>query len=412
MNKILPIAVAGLVGLTLCGCKVQYASTIETNEEGSQEVTVAPEKTIYFRYNDSKYTEFFDYCANSFMQENKNVKVVLELKDKENYVIDIINNTTNSKGPDVYFTETSALGTLTLSGVADVNNASDVSDMDFGQGALNACTYEGKIVAYPFDFSVPFLVYNTDFLTVENVSTFDDIKNFADEADFGDLGVQLNGVFTCNLSKLFMNYGFIGSGISLGGDCGDKADDFIICSEASLSAVNAYKDLVNFFNIGSDLKYEKCVEYFMNTEFLATIVTPDTLKQLDESEINYGIAPLPDYGEGGLTKPLSITNAIVVNPFSAQTDVAAEFAEYVTITKANQLYEYTERISACQNVNYENDYWSKIYDSYNKSVSKNKLQYGEQVYALLEIALHNIVAGNDVTEELTVVQEYMDKQLR
>ena len=64
-----------------------------------------------------------------------------------------------------------------------------------------------------------------------------------------------------------------------------------------------------------------------------------------------------------------------------------------------------------KNIEYDEEYLSQIYDSYAKSAPKNKLVYGEQVYPLLEIALHNIVNGDDIKEQLTSVDDYMKKQL-
>ena len=57
-----------------------------------------------------------------------------------------------------------------------------------------------------------------------------------------------------------------------------------------------------------------------------------------------------------------------------------------------------------------NKEYAGIYESYMKSDNKNKYQYGDQVYPLIEIALHNIIAGEDIEDELQSVDAYMKKQ--
>ena len=67
---------------------------------------------------------------------------------------------------------------------------------------------------------------------------------------------------------------------------------------------------------------------------------------------------------------------------------------------------------SARRISYSDDRLNNVYDSYEKASNKNKIQYGEQIYPLIEIALHNIVAGNDITEEFENVEEYMNSQLK
>ena len=78
----------------------------------------------------------------------------------------------------------------------------------------------------------------------------------------------------------------------------------------------------------------------------------------------------------------------------------------------------------------DNSRINNIYNSYEKASNKNKLQYGEQIYPLIEIVLHNIVAENAINDtsgtgetddadfssfimnEFKKVEEYMNNQLK
>ena len=72
--------------------------------------------------------------------------------------------------------------------------------------------------------------------------------------------------------------------------------------------------------------------------------------------------------------------------------------------------ECTGYMSTNKNI-YKDGKYEGVYKSLLKSSSKNKLNYGEQVYPLIEIAMHNIAAGEDVEAELKYIDEYMKKQL-
>ena len=210
---------------------------------------------------------------------------------------------------------------------------------------------------------------------------------------------------------MFTNYAFVSPGLSIGGRNGDDASSFSIYNETTEAASKEYLSLIDYFSISARNTYNGCMKKFLAGKFLSVIATTDSLSTIADGKIACAAAAFPDYNSKLLTRPLSITTALVVNPYSKNVTDASKFAEFATSELAGELYSYTGMLSTHKNIEYDEEYLSQIYDSYAKSAPKNKLVYGEQVYPLLEIALHNIVNGDDIKEQLTSVDDYMKKQL-
>ncbi|MCM1307497.1 MAG: extracellular solute-binding protein [Butyrivibrio sp.] len=412
MNKKLTLLAAGLTALTLSGCGVKYAYELTSPEE----TTVKAEETVSLsiRYFDEKYTEYLRNCGEAYEKTHKNVEINLELAAPENYVQGISDDTVlKGAGIDLYMASNSDLGTLYLAGLAAKNTANEYNNSHYCQTALDACSYKGSLVAYPLGYETSFLVYNTDFLTEENVKTFANMENYSTEIDLSsEEAAGIESIFRCNISQMFGNYGFIGAGMTLGGVCGDDPSDFEVNNSLTVKAAEDYLSLIDYFSLKSDVSYEDCVEQFTSGRILATVVRLDAVADIEAGGVNYGIAGFPDYDGKSKTAPLSITTALVVNPYSLNQELAADFARYATYERADKFYEETGTLSTKRNAYCSDSELEKVYDSYDKSVSKNKLLYGEQVYPLIEIALHNIVAGEDIKAELQKIDDYMKTQLQ
>lgn len=414
MNRKVILLAAGLTALTLSGCGVKYAYELTSPDEVTVKAEAEETVNLNIRYSDEKYTDYLKNCGAEYEKNHKNVEITLELVASENYIQGISDDTIRGgKNVDLYIAQNNDLGTLYLAGLAAKNTAHEYHNSHYCQTALDACSYKGNLVAYPLGYETSFLVYNTDFLSDEDVKTFASMENYSTEIDLSsEEAAGIESIFRCNISQMFGNYGFIGAGMTLGGVCGDDPTDFNINNKQTVKSAEDYLSLIDYFSLKSDVTYEDCVKQFTSGRILATIVRLDAMSDIDAGDVNYSIAGFPDYDNKSKTAPLSITSAIVVNPYSANQSEAVEFAKYITYERADKFYEETGMLSTKRNAYCANPELTKVYDSYDKSVSKNKLLYGEQVYPLIEIALHNIVAGEDIKTELQKIDDYMKIQLQ
>lgn len=136
--------------------------------EGEGEISAwySRSDTIYFWYSDPELSDYINKAAVDFGEQN-NVHVFPMLITVENY-IETVNQASiyNDQMPDAYLLDTSELEMAALTGLAtEIEDASGICTTDnFSQVALNAVTYDGKLMGYPLYYNTSALVYNKDYL--------------------------------------------------------------------------------------------------------------------------------------------------------------------------------------------------------------------------------------------------------
>ena len=410
MKRKFVLALAGICMISLTGCKVEYAENMTSEGETQTEIQ---ESSVRVRYSDERFSSYLEFCESEYEKANEHVNVILELVSSENYIQDINSDSTSGTSvPDVYMSVNSDLGTFYLAGLASKNTSEGFTSDNYCDTAIAACSYGENLVAYPLAYETSFLLYNTEFLTKADVKTFEALKAYSENVVFSsEESAAVEAVFKCEINDLFTNYGFISDGIKMGGRTGDDTTAVSLVNDDIIGSAKEYLALIDYFSISSKNTYNGCLKKFKAGNFLSVIATTSSLTALEESDISYGISTFPDYSIDKTTSPLSITTALVVNPYSSDTELAADFASFATKGQADKVYEYSEFPSCKKSVAYENDNIADVYESYAKSTPKNKIMYGEQIYPLLEIALHNIVAGEDIVAEFGKVDEYMKTQI-
>ena len=413
MRKTTVMALIPAMALMLTACQVEYANEMTTPAEENTTEAETTDSILRVRYCDDRYTGYLEYCKKEYEKSNGGISVEIQLVSSSDYIQGIKDDSVSGKEiPDVYIAGNSDLSVAYLAGLASVNTSDEFSLQNYSKAALDSCSSNGSLVAYPLSYSTSFLVYNADYLSEEDVKTFEAIKTYSNNADFtSEDSAQIDKIFGCDLNGIFGNYGFVGSGIDLGGEFGDDNTSVSICNDKTLEAAQEYLSLVDYFHLNMDSSHEDCLDKFSQGVMLATIMYTDDVSLMADWNVNYRITEVPDYNGEVAVKPLSVTKSLVVNPYSSKQSEAAGFAELAAVKCADKLYEYTGMMSAGKRVKHDNAELDNIYASYEKSAPQNKLLYGEQAYPRIEIALHNIVAGNDMGEEFKNVDEYMKTQM-
>lgn len=418
MNKFLKLGVMALAcTFVFSGCRIKYETgngeTDETVDKPTEELASKGDGEILrVRYSNESYTPYLELCKTEFEKKNQGVSVVLDCVSPENYIVNINNDSTTENVPDVYLVNNSDLSTAYLAGLASKITDEEFVNRVYDKIALDACSYNGSLVAYPLSYRTTYLVYNSLYVENDEDFTFEKIKTYSEEKELTkDQMAVVEKIFNCNLTDLFMNYGYIGGYVNIGGVYGSDSGEFTVCNDNSVSATGKYLELVDYFSIDKAQAYEDVVKKAVGGNSIFSIVSTDSFAELNASEQEFRFKEFPDFDDGLVTSPLSITTAIAVNPYSKSASLGEAFAEFVAETMSDKLNEATGMFPTDKNALINKEY-AGIYNSYLKSTSKNKLQYGEQVYPLIEIALHNILNGEDIKTELQSVDAYMKKQLK
>ena len=445
-------AVLAMAAAAIFGSTREMASFQETGNS----LWSHDKETIYFWYSDDSLSNYINSAAVSF-GEKEGVRVIPVLTSDSEY-LEAINKATlqTEQVPDVYLISNDSLEKAYLAGLATeiTDNGSFCNDTNFPKAALDAVSYDGKLVAYPMYYETSAFVYNQTYLETwakqqaekelagegEEIDestgepqggadldeaavaekaqeyledavpdTVDEILNIADTFDVPE-GVE--GVMKWDVSDIFYNYWIVGNYMIIGGDAGDSESATDINNQETIQCLEVYKALNQFFSIESDtITYDSVVQDFIDGKIVFTIGTTDVLAKLEEAKANgeiafeYGIAKMPQMSEELASRSMSVTNSVVVNGYSEQVELANKFATYLTGEYADTLYERTGKMSANKNMDTDNENLQMFFAEYADSVPLPKMMETGNFWLQLEILFSKVWNGGDVTE---LVQELAD----
>ncbi len=444
-----------------------YAGSVGMRPAGDSEEEVSSwlsrTDTIYFWYTDEAMTDYINLAAVEFGRR-ENVHVLPVLTESSGLLEQI--NAASLQGdqfPDLYLVSNELLEKAYLSGLAvEIADEGSVCTSDnFGEGALNAVTYDGKYVGYPFSFETSALVYNADYLDLwasqmalselttipaevdedGNVITeeqtiseeevdpeqlsaltesyraeavpdsLEDLLNISDTFDAPE-GVEL--VMNWDVSDILLNYWIVGDAISMGGAAGDDRSDVSINNDAAVACLTEYQNLQQFFSIESEnISYESAVEDFIAGKSLFTVGTTDIVAKLEAAReegtmtFRYGVTTLPDVSEDHKSRSLSVTQVLAVNGYSTHKDIANRFARYLVTEYAENLYERTGVPAANRNTDQELEALAAFSREYEDSIPLPKMMETENFWMQLEVLFARIWNGSDVSTELEGLEATM-----
>lgn len=450
-----------LVALMLCFVFWQGLLPEDSAENSAGEV-LGGKQTIHVWYTDEALTDYMNSRALSFMEENEEVRVVPTLVSAVEY-LEMINEATMEQDvyPDLYLLTNDSLEKAYMAGLAtEISDPEQkVNESTFSGTALNAVTYQGKKVAYPFYYETSVFLYNRTYLETmaqtkaealasqaqaqeqegEEASgesseeenepvkivtgaddlipqTFDDILALADEYDAPE-GVE--SILKWDVSDIFYNYFFAGNYMNIGGETGDDSAIVDVYNEQSVACMQMYQSLNQFFSIEADeTDYELVLNEFMQGKTLFTVATTDAIAKLEQAKTDgtfqweYGITTMPDISSELATRALSVTNTVVVNGFGKQKEYANAFASYLTCGVDAALYERTGKLAAATGIDYGNPKTDIAMASYAESVSLPKIMQASNFWVQLEVAYTGIWQGEDADAKMQRLEEQMLRQIQ
>lgn len=436
-----------------------YGGSLEMKEKTTETVSFSMfdrKDTIYFWYDDDRYSNYINSAAVAF-GEREDVHVIPVLVSASEY-LETINSASLEKKqmPDLYMVSHDSLEKAYLAGLAaEVEDVMGVcNELHFPKAALSSVTYRGKTVAYPFSYDTSALVYNKTYLeqwaaqiaerellgdgreednpeesdsgiavdaavleqkTLEYLETsvpetVDDILNIADTFDV-PAGVE--GVMEWDVADIFYNYWMVGYYMTVGGETGDDAMNISIDNVEAIRCLEKYKELNQFFFIEADqVSYQDVIRKFIDGKTVFTIATVDVVEQLEKAGENgeiafeYGIATMPDVTQELKSRSMSVTETIAINGYSVNKEIANRFAAYLTDECADSLYEKTAHAPARLNTNVDNEALQIFKAEYTDSIPLPKMMNTANYWMLLERAFTKVWNDEDATallQELAII---------
>ena len=387
-----------------------HRELLEAADEGEKE----PDKLTLW-YTDEKLNAYLVEAAAEF-EEAHGVEVTLQLVTAVDY-IEHINTASISDlgGPDLFITSSELLEKARLAGLAVENDSFSEKELEtyFPQKAQDAATCGGKLMAYPFYFETCFLLYNKNY-TDAAPATIDEILAYSDNFESGEGTEKVETIFKWNVADIFYDFFFIADYVNLGGATGENPEEVDLSASEIISCLEYYQSLNEFFAIDADeVTTDSVLQEFMDGKIVYTIAKTDAIAKLDETIAGtYGIAQVPNLTEELQTRGLSVTNSVAVNAYSREKELAKEFAKFLTYEKVDDLYAMANKMPVKLGVEYENAEMQTLFTQYENSLEVPKITDLSNYWIQMEIAFANIWRGNDVTTEITAVNEKIMKQLQ
>ena len=251
LKRFIGAAMCGaLVMAGISGCRIQYVEDETASEEttaGSMEEDRQVDINLW--YSDEIYSDYLSMCAAQYENANKNVHINIEYIPETDYMSTLTSEAVKPGKVDLYLVDNDNLEQVKLAGIASENRLTDIYNVyNYSQTALNACTYNDKLIAYPLSYDTSFLIYNRDYVQDADMSNFEAIKLFAENLEV-PAGSSISSVFTCDLKDIFYSYGYLGAYLDIGGKAGDDKTNIFNITTDLTKAAELYKQLIEYFYI-------------------------------------------------------------------------------------------------------------------------------------------------------------------
>lgn len=367
-------------------------------------------------YTDAKLNDFILEAAKEY-EEETGIHIHPQLISAVDYVEKISEATLiQEQGPDLFVAGSDLLQKILYAGLVSEQVSYEKAELEeIPQKAFNAATCDGKLTGYPFYYESCFLLYNKNYAE-DWPRNIDQILEYADNFESTEENSQIQSIFKWDVSDIFYNYFFIGEYVGMGGPYGDDKDQLNLSAGKVIDCLEYYQNLNSFFAIdGETVHSEDVIQEFIDGKIVFTIAKTDAIERLEEAvgdgEVFYGIGDVPNLSDELLTRGLSVTNTVVVNSYSSNTELAHDFAHFLSYEKAEDLYAQTGKVSVCKRVNAGNEDWERVMAQYEGSVEIPKIIEMSNYWILMEIAFANIWNGADITEEITKVVSQVNMQM-
>ena len=293
-----------VVVLVLLAFMVWYAMEDSMNESENATAQTGQEVTLNVWYADESLQAYIEEAAKSYEEKN-HVKVKTKQIAEIDY-IEMIHNSSvgeNFEGPDVYLVTNDQLEMVELAGLTSVvgKHHNHCNSDYYGNTALHAVRYNGNQIAYPISFETSFLLYNKDYIQVEQTieaedngeeipeqaetqtvsvipKTIEELKDFSENFE-GAEGVE--NIFRFDVSDIFYTYFFVGDYLKLGGQDGDNAGVVDVANENVVQCLTSFQELAQFFAIDiKTINYETVLSEFANGKTVYAIGKTDAVQSL------------------------------------------------------------------------------------------------------------------------------------
>ena len=349
-------AAAGCIGVLIIGTIAvstgRNAGTKSAKTDGTpvKSIETASESRVKshpadltFWYNDESYKNFYERAAEEYYEDTGTV-VDVRFSDVTNYLDTIYDTTMNENAfPDVYMIEGDRLEKAYLYGLAAESTAADIYESSVAENAITASVYRDKMYGYPLSYNVCLLVYQNGYFQ-EEPKTIQSIIDYSNENEPPE---NIQYLLEWDVNDAFYDYVFVSNSVRFEKN---ELETMQVEYDEQLyqEDLDYFSQILESFSIDAgSVTEESVVSDFNEGTILCAIIDSDSLSKLTASDYSVReILPLNDSLNAGSA---ALTDMVIVNEFSEKKELAADFAEFVTLTMSGELHglsgHYSVRMS-------------------------------------------------------------------
>lgn len=402
IKKLMPVILVCIMVVSVIACG---GIDKDDKDKEIEKLDIETPVTINVWYDNKDYERYLNTISESVKSANKLVTVNPVYIDTQDMIDTIYTETVrNDNGPDVYLMSSEVCDKAYLLGLMLENDSyGDIyNEQVYGNAAIKACSYKGRLYGYPVSFEMPVMVYNKQY--AKPIDSYEKLKQLSDSHTVTESNQNISRVFDFDASDMLLNYPYIGRYMDIGGDEAEDAAVFRINEQYFKQAVKEYSVLKTAFGIDrSESTKDVCIDEFTQNKLMYTIVNTEDLKKIDDSGVSYGIIPVPYLSEGLESVPMSVTTMAVVNPYTSNISVAKAVARAISYDYAEDIQSLSSHVSARADMTKkgkkaDNTDYNTLHDIYSDSIVKAKYIGVQNIYTRYEILLHQVWDGRNVDE--------------
>lgn len=434
--RVISVLIVALLGIQLLWVGMQ-------NQPAEAEIEEV--KPLVIWYTDPDIAPYMESAAGEFSQQY-GLEVQTELVTEVDYIETICARSVaeTMSGPDLYVASSALLEKAALAGLTTVVEDASM-EAKYSAKAVQAVSDDGVTLARPFYIETCFLLYNNYYVDPERNEpphTIEDILTYAENFESDEVTERVESIFKWNVADVMESYMFMGAYTDLGGASGDNKEEVSLDLDRIKSCMEYYQSLNGFFAIDADtVTSDEIVQEFIDGKIVFTIANVPMLAEISRAEAAgelpeyvttrtltneageeettelsyssfYSTAQLPALTDELDSRGLSVTNSVVVNPYSENRDLAGVCAEYLTEGRSDRLYEETGKLPACRDNSGDlTTVYANVYQAYEDAAEVPKIMELSNMWLQLEAVLADIWRGADIEEALNGFSELLAGQL-
>lgn len=400
MKKHIRKKIRGAVGLLIC-CILSVGMLSACGSEKG-------ETSLLVWYDDENLTKYLEQSAKSY-KKSTGVSIEYKLVEHTHYLEDIYNLglKESKETPDIYLLRSDELGHACMQGIAATNLSSVYKEKNYCKTAIEAASYEGKLMAYPLCFQTTCMIYNGACFgetpaTMGAITTYSETEAIAENQQ----------ILYWDIEDYKSNYAFVGEYMNLGGQTGDDANEISICNENTNTCLKGFYKFGQYFAVGSDaIKEEELPKAFMEGRAICVLTNSDVAQNIisyasgDAVAVIHKIGKVPALSDQLESSAGSYTDLFVVNALSSKMEQAHDFAKYLTYDNVDKLYETSGCFATKNSVAYEDEELSQLYEIYKQSEQFPQFPETQDLQVNLEVLFANVLKGADINKELRSLED-------